>query len=248
MKELPCINEVNLPICLSRCENFASVADRECVFSDEDGQDYKQEALKQSMRRISSQMTKLSNIISHIVDCDDVSGKFSSCPIDIKELSRNSDDSVPKEADDETNGYENIPTCFENVPSDTGNVPRKVENVPNDPEKVVNDAKNAPVNVENGDRNPDMIPYDAETATSTEDTATGGDAALKSADSTTGNVVNTPPSSAGSVGILEDTAIPSETGNPSTRRVKSKAGKIRSFFKRKSRKDKKNERYMESPV
>ena len=126
-------------------------------------------------------------------------------------------------------------------PSDTGNVPRKVENVPNDPE-------NAPVNVENGDRNPDMIPYDAETATSTEDTATGGDAALKSADSTTGNVVNTPPSSAGSVAILEDTPIPSQTGNSSTGRVKSKAGKIRSFFKKKSRKDKRNERYMESPV
>ena len=224
------------------------VADRECLFSDEDGQDYKQEALKQSMRRISSQMTKLSNIISHIVDCDDVSGKFSSCPIDIKELARNSDDSVPKETDDETNGYENIPTGSENVPSDTGNVPRKVENVPNDPEKVVNDAKNAPVNVENGDRNPDMIPYDAETATSTEDTATGGDAALKSADSTTGNVVNTPPSSAGSVAILEDTPIPSETGNTSTGRVKSKTGKIRSFFKKKSRKGKRNERYMESPV
>ena len=245
MKELPCINEVNLPICLSRCENFASVADRECLFSDEDGQDYKdedgQEALMQSMRRISSQMTKLSNIISHTVDCDNVSGKLSSCPVDIKELARNSDDSVPKEANVETNGYQNIPTDFENVPSDTGNVPRKVENIPNDPE-------NAPVNVENGDRNPDMIPYDAETATSTEDTATGGDAALKCADSTTGNVVNTPPSSAGSVAILEDMPIPRQTGNPSTGRVKSKTGKIRSFFKKKSRKDERKERYMESPV
>ena len=61
---------------------FASVADRERVFfSDEDKQDYKQEALKQSVRRISSQMTKLSNIIFHTVDCDDVSGNLVHFPL-----------------------------------------------------------------------------------------------------------------------------------------------------------------------
>ena len=181
---------------------FACVAHRECVFfSDEDKQDYKQEVLKQSVRQISSQMTKLTNIISHIVDCDDVSGKFSSFPIDIKGLARNSDDSVLKEAYVETNCYERIPTGYEiiptgsqnvrsdtdnvatevkNVPSDTGNVPTDAENVPSDPEKVVNDAKNASTDVDIGDRNPDIIPNDAEIATaSAEGTATGGDDVAK---------------------------------------------------------------------
>ena len=236
------------------------------------------------MRRISSQMTKLSNIIFHTVDCDDVSGKFSSFPIDIKELARNSDDSVPKEADVETNcyeriptGHENIPTGSENVPSDTGNVPTEVENVSSntcnapteiknvpsdtgnlsteaenaqsDPEMVVNDAKNASTDVEIGDRNLDIIPNDAELATTlAEGTATGGDDVAKSAYSTTGNNVYTPPSPDGSVAILEDTPIPSESRYTSTRRIKNKAKKMRSFFKKKSRKDKRKERYMQSPV
>ena len=257
---------------------FSSVADRERVFfSDEDKQDYKQEALKQSVRRISSQMTKLSNIIFHTVDCDDVSGKFSSFPIHIKELARNSDDSVPKEADLETNCYERIPTGSENVPSDTGNVPTEVENVssntcnapteiknvpsdtgnlsteaenvPSDPEKVVNGAKNASTDVEIGDRNLDIIPNDAEIATTrAEGTATGGDEVAKSAYSRTGNDVYTPPSPDGSVAILEDTPIPSESRDTSTRRIKNKAKKMRSFFKKKSRKDERKERCLESPV
>ena len=201
-------------------------------------------------------MTKLSNIISHIVYCDDFSGKFSSCPIDIKELARNSDDSVPKEADDETNGYENIPTGsenvpsdsenfpteVENVPSDTGNVPTEFENVPSDPEKVVNDAKNAPTDVEIGDRNPEIATKSAE------GTVTGGDDVAKSADSTTGNDVKLPPSPDGSVAILQDTSIPSESRDTSIGRIKNKAKKIRSFFKKKSRKDERKERYLESPV
>ena len=215
-------------------------------------------------------MTKLSNIIFHTVDCDDVSGKFSSFPIDIKELARNSDDSVPKEADVETNcyerfptGYEKIPTGSENVSSDTGNIPTGVKNVPSDasnvrtegenvpsnPEKVVNDAKNASTDVEIRDRNPDIIPNDTEIATTgAEGAATGGDDVAKSADSTTGNDVYAPPSSDGSVAILEDTPIPSESRDTSSRRIKNKAKKIRSFFKKKSRKDERKERYMESPV
>ena len=201
-------------------------------------------------------MTKLSNIISHTVDCDDVLGKFSSFPTDIKELARNSDDSVPKEADVETNcyeriptGYENIPTGSENVSSDTGNVPTEVKNVPSNPEKVVNDAKNASTDVEIRDRNPDIIPNDTEiTTTSAEGAATDGDDVAKSADSATGNDVYTPQSPDGSVAILEDTPIPSESRYTSTRRIKNKAKKMRSFFKKKSRKDERKERYMESPV
>ena len=143
----------------------------------------------------------------------------------------------------------NAPTEIKNVPSDTGNLSTEAENAQSDPEMVVNDAKNASTDVEIGDRNLDIIPNDAELATTlAEGTATGDDDVAKSAYSTTGNNVYTPPSPDGSVAILEDTPIPSESRYTSTRRIKNKAKKMRSFFKKKSRKDERKERYMQSPV
>ena len=98
-------------------------------------------------------------------------------------------------------------------------------------------------------RNPDIIPNDAEIATtSAEGSATGDDEVAKSADSTTENDVYTPPSPDGSVAILEDTPIASESRDTSARRIKNKAKRMRSFFKKKSRKDERKERYVESPV
>jgi hypothetical protein len=89
-------------------------------FSDDDEEDIEQEVLNQSIGRISLQMAKLSSIIVDTVG-DDGSGIFSSYRIDMAELARHSDDSVPDDSENVTNVYEHTATGPEITAADPEN-------------------------------------------------------------------------------------------------------------------------------
>ncbi|XP_028393611.1 uncharacterized protein LOC114517957 [Dendronephthya gigantea] len=143
-------------------------------------EDIEQEVLNQSIARISSQMTRLSNIVVDTMD-DNVSGKFSLFPIDVTQLARQSDDSVkevitsvydhddlhdhvcdPTSSNDGPTDPENAPTDLENAPTDYENAPTDPEDVPTDPENAPTHHENVPTDPENVPTNPKNVPTDTE--------------------------------------------------------------------------------------
>ena len=183
----------------------------------------------ESIGRISSQMTKLSNIIVDTVDDDDVSGKFSAFPIDVAELARQSSIGVPGDNDDLA---EDGPINTEGRPGSTDARPTNTDFAPTNDDV-------APTNDEVGGSEVDA-------GTSAENTAIDAHDTRADADGSTSNYGYIPPSSDGSATFLEDQPVESEPST-STRRIKSKADKLRSFLKRKQKKGRR-QRYEESSV
>ena len=202
------------------------------MFSDDGEEDYEQEALKQSISRISSQMAKLSSIIIETVWEDDCSGKFSSYPIDVADLTRHSNDSVPEASETVAYIYKHVVTDKEVAPSDT-------DVVATDPEVTQTD---------NSVQDPDVVPPSTEVTTADPEVATtSADHMGTSVDNQPINHKNIPSSPDGSTTFLEDLPVESKA-NTSTPRIKSKTSKIRSFFQRKTKKEQRKDRYMESAV
>ena len=170
-------------------------------------------------------MAKLSNIIVDTVDDDDVSGKFSSFPIDMAELARHSDDSVTEDSEGVANVYEH-----------TANTTEDVASIPTDPEVIPTDPELTPTVPENSATDPEVEPSSSKVNPTDPEMGT-----------TSAACENVPPSPDGSTTFIEDARAESELGT-STRRMKSKTSKIRSFFKRKTKKDERKNRYKESSV
>jgi hypothetical protein len=172
-------------------------------------------------------MAKLSNIIVDTIDDDDVSGKFSSFPIDMAELARHSDDSVVEDSEGVANVYEHTANTTEDVAS----IPTDPDVSPTDPEVTLTVPENSATDPEIEPSSSKVNPTDPEMGTTSADNA----------------CENVPPSPDGSTTFIEDAPAESELGT-STRRMKSKTSKIRSFFKRKTKKDERKNRYKESSV
>ena len=221
------------------CELYGILRRRDTV-CDEGEEDYEQEVLNQSISRISSQMRKLSSIIVGGVSEDGCSGKFSSYPINVAKLTRHSNDSVLESSETVANVYEHGVTDKEVVPSDP-------EVVTTDPDVVATNPEVAPTDTSVQDR--DVVPPSTEVTTADPEVGTTG------ADNNMATGVDNQPmnhniissSPDGSTTFLEDLPVESKA-NTSTPRVKNKTSKIRSFFKRKTKKDQRKDRYMESAV
>ncbi|CAB4026361.1 Hypothetical predicted protein, partial [Paramuricea clavata] len=198
----------------------------------DDEEDIEQEVLTQSICRISSQMAKLSNIIVDTVDDDDVSGKFSSFPIDMAERARHSDDSVA----DDSEGVANVHEHTANTTEDVASIPTDPEVSPTDPEVTPTDPKVTPTVPENSATDLEVEPSCSKVNPTDPEMGT-----------TSAACENVPPSPDGSTTFIEDAPAECELGT-STRRMKSKTSKIRSFFKRKTKKDERKNRYKESSV
>jgi hypothetical protein len=223
--------------------------DEKNFFLEDGEEDYEKEVLTQSIGRITSQMTKLSSIIVDTVWDDNCSGKFSSYPIDVAELARHSNESVPEDTEAVANIYEHITTDPEDGVTDTDVGPRDRDVAQTDPEVASTDPEVAPTDSEVAPTdNSDVLPPTSEVNTADPEMGTtSADNTATSVDKQPMNHNNIPPSPDGSTTFLED--VPGESeASKSTPRIKSKAGKMRSFFKRKTKKRQRQDRYVESTV
>ena len=193
-----------------------------CSLPEGEDEDYKKEALNQSIARLSSQMTRLSSIVVDTLD-ENISGKFSSFPIEVSELAQNSDDSIRENPEGTTKD-----------PDFTKNPAGDPENIPTDPELEATGVDSTTKGVEKTDHD-DGTTTDADDPMNADDTATDADKTLSVSEDSASRV--------GSCTMLaEDMTIDPES-SPKTRRKMS--SKMKSFFKRKK---KKRSRYMESSV
>ena len=190
----------------------------------------------ESIGRISSQMTKLSNIIVDAVDDDIISGKFSAFPIDVAELARQSSIGMPGDNDD----------LAEDGPINTEGGPGSTDVRPTNNDVAPTNTDVAPTNDDVAPTNDEVEGTEVDAGTSADNTAIDAHDTPADADGSTSSYGYIPPSSDGSATFLEDQPVESEPST-STRRIKSKADKLRSFLKRKKKKGRR-ERYKESSV